>query len=312
MEYLKQTIDPLINAIPASFKDWWFLIVCVVALVILLPVAWYQRRLIHVLVTGGRAARPRFREPPAEDLTDYAPSTASAIVLTNQHAADDNVPRRLLLEGVPVGLRLVVVAPLGMNATVDESHIDELLNLAVWGLGSLTRQEKAQIKIWPPQLSAHGFAAVFHRMVHRPEAEGEPSNWILLAGHTPPRPRPNLIGLACWTEEKTTIGRVVVQPNEWTNWLRIERAPASAIPPAPAVAPAAGGNHDQPDLAPVAVAASADPIVAYTGISAAPLGHTELTVESPPAETVAAASPEPAETVTSASPEPSPEPPGIA
>src|SRR5262245_56922722 len=108
MEYLKQTIDPLINAIPASFKDWWFLIVCVGTLVILLPVAWYQRRLIHVLVTGGRAA-PRFREPPAEDLASYAPSAASAITLTSQNAVEDNVPRRLLLEGVPVGLRLVVV-----------------------------------------------------------------------------------------------------------------------------------------------------------------------------------------------------------
>jgi len=300
MEYLKQTIDPLINALPESFKNLWFLIVCVVALVILLPVAWYQRRLIHVLVTGGRAAAPRFLEPPAEDLASYAPSTGSAIMLTTQHAIEDNIPRRLLLEGVPVGLRLVVVAPLGMNATVDEERVDELLNLVVWGLGSLARQEKAQIKIWPPQLSAHGFAAVFHRMVHRPEAEGEPSNWILLAGHTPPRPRPSLIGLACWTEDKTTIGRVILQPNEWTNWLRIERAAAPLVTPAP------NSNHELPQ-APLATTASVEPIVTYTGISAAPLGQTELTVESPPAM-----SPAPAETVTAAAPETSPEPPGIA
>jgi hypothetical protein len=301
MEYLKQTIDPLINALPASFKNQWFLIVCVIAVIILLPVAWYQRRLIHVLVTGGRSAAPRFREPPAEDLAAYAPSTASAITLASQQAVEDNVPRRLLLEGVPVGLRLVVVAPLGMNATIDEDHVDELLNLAVWGLGSLARQEKAQIKIWPPQLSAHGFAAVFHRLVHRPEAEGEPSNWILLAGHTPPRPRPSLIGLACWTEDKTTIGRVIVQPNEWTNWLRIERAAV------PALAPAIGANHEPAAVAQVGKAVSAEPIVTYTGISAAPLGHTELTVEPPPA-----LSPASAETVTTASPETGPEPPGIA
>src|SRR5262249_36301579 len=258
-------------------------------LIILLPVAWNQRRLIHVLVTGGRGAAPRFQEPAAEDLTAYAPSTGSALVLTSQHAVDDNVPRRLLLEGVPVGLRLVVVAPLGMNATIQEEHVDDLLNLAVWGLGLLTRQEKAQIKIWPPQLSAHGFAAVFHRMVHRPEAEGEPSNWILLAGHTPPRPRPNLIGLACWTEEKTTIGRVVLQPNEWTNWLRIERAMAPAAVPAPEVAAAPGTNHEQPVPVPTAPPVSAEPIVTYTGISPAPLGQTELTVESPPALSAAPA-----------------------
>src|SRR5262249_33108368 len=149
--------------------------------------------------------------------------------------------------------------------------------------------EKAQIKIWPPQLSAHGFAAVFHRMVHRPEAEGEPSNWILMAGHTPPRPRPSLIGLACWTEEKTTIGRVILQPNEWTNWLRIERAPA--------LAPAPGGNHDQL-MAQAAASVSAEPVVAYTGISPAPLGQTQLTVDSPPP-----LSPAPAETVTSTAPD---------
>jgi hypothetical protein len=256
MEQLKQTLDPLIDSLPEGIRDFWFLIVCVVALLVLLPIAWFQRRLITALVTGRRGGGPRLEEPPAEDLATYTPPSRVTMAPTIVPAG----AKRLLVEGVSARIRLVVLAPLGTAATVDPSHAEEMLNQALWGLGTLAIQEKARIRIWPPQLSAQGFAATFHRMVHRPGPDGQPSNWVIAAGHTVPRPRPVLVGLALWTDEKTAIGRLVIHPHEWVSILRVDTAPT------PATTSSAGeGLRAAPAEASGASAVSA-PIAAGAGL----------------------------------------------
>jgi hypothetical protein len=140
--------------------------------------------------------------------------------------------RRLVVEGVPARIRLVVLAPHGMGSTIDESAAEEILNNVIWGLGSIAGQDKPRIVVWPPQLSAHGFAAVFHRLTRKPEPDGQPSRWVLVGGPTPPRPRPILLGLGLWTDEPTTIGRLSMQANQWVSSIHIQ----SIAPEIPAYA----------------------------------------------------------------------------
>jgi hypothetical protein len=132
--------------------------------------------------------------------------------------------RQLTVEGVPVRLRLVVVAPLGKGHVIDPEVVEALLDQVTRGLGDVIDADQPHLRIWPVQLSSQGFAHKFHRLVHRPEPDGQPSHWILVAGQTPPRPRPLLVGLALWAREANHIGRLTLEPVRWNDQLRIVKS----------------------------------------------------------------------------------------
>ena len=90
-------------------------------------------------------------------------------------------------------------------------------------------EDQPQVRIWPPQLSSHGFPAVFHRLVHRNRAGWRAVSLGALAGATPPRPRTVLLGLGLWTEEPTTIGRLAMEPRDWTLSLHVQSLEADPL-----------------------------------------------------------------------------------
>src|SRR6266536_2993679 len=90
--------------------------------------------------------------------------------------------RRLTVEGIPGRVRLVVVAPLGKEHPIAEADIGELVDGVVRGLRDVLAEDRPRIRVWPPQLSRQGFAPTFHREMEKPEPEGRPSRWILVAG----------------------------------------------------------------------------------------------------------------------------------
>lgn len=125
-------------------------------------------------------------------------------------------------EGVPVRVRLVVVAPIGKGNVVDADSVPVRLDQVIRGLGSAVREDQARIRVWPMQLSNQGFGPTFHRMVRRPEADGKPSRWVLIAGQTPTRPKPLLLGLALQADEANAIGRLTLMPEQWSEVLRVQ------------------------------------------------------------------------------------------
>jgi hypothetical protein len=176
---------------------------------VLLPLAWHQRRTLRALLLLPR--RPVKEEPQLDEgLANFAPPPGMP------------GPRRLFIEGVPARLRLVVLAAPGKGATIAETAIGEVLDQVRWGLGAIARQDQAAFRVWPGQLSAHGFPAVFHRKLHKAEPEGQPSHWVLLAGPTPARPHSLLLGLAVWTDSPTTIGQLQMDTSQWMKTLNIE------------------------------------------------------------------------------------------
>jgi hypothetical protein len=133
-------------------------------------------------------------------------------------------PRRLLVSEVPVRLRLVVVAPVGKRTDINADEIEAILNQFLRGLGDLARHDKPRMRLWPPQLSNRGFAPTFHRLVSVPDAPGQPSHWVLLAGQVKAGNWPLLLGLACWADQPTTLGRLSLEPVQWASTVRIGSA----------------------------------------------------------------------------------------
>jgi len=131
---------------------------------------------------------------------------------------------RLLIYHVPVQLRLVVLAPTGKDGDLDATAIEKYLDRVVPGLGNLTLHQRPLIRVWPAQVSHHGFIAAFHRRTTKAARRGEPSRWVLVAGRAQLGRQTLMIGLGLWAEQPNTIDRVNLEPHQWLDVLRLKQA----------------------------------------------------------------------------------------
>jgi hypothetical protein len=99
---------------------------------------------------------------------------------------------------------------------------EDLLDCIVPGLGAVAAHDAPQVRVWPPQLSQHGFAVIFQRRTQRPDPVGEPSHWVLVSGRANAGRQVVLVGMALWTDEPTVLGRVALEPHQWLDVLRIK------------------------------------------------------------------------------------------
>src|SRR5262249_22512846 len=107
----------LMNLLPQAARDFldaggWYLVLALLAVGVLLLIAAVFPR------TGRLFARRREPDPDAglrETLAEYPPPPGGP------------GPKRLLVEGVPARIRLVVIAPQGKAAKVDADKAEPLL-----------------------------------------------------------------------------------------------------------------------------------------------------------------------------------------
>ncbi|HKB41045.1 MAG TPA: hypothetical protein VKD72_31750 [Gemmataceae bacterium] len=164
------------------------------------------------IATSRRRPHPDLEKGQREDLAEFPPPPATA------------GGRRLESNGVPVRLRLVVVAPTGkQQAAITPDDVPELLDDVIRGLGGFVRADRPRVKVWPPQLSVAGFAPTFHRLVESPDAPGQPSRWVKLAGPARTGKRPILLGLALFADEPCKLGDVHIETTEWGELLQVSR-----------------------------------------------------------------------------------------
>ncbi|HYT92215.1 MAG TPA: hypothetical protein VEL76_26100 [Gemmataceae bacterium] len=130
--------------------------------------------------------------------------------------------RRLTVEGVPVRLRLVVLAPAGITYEIRKEKINQILDRVVSGLGAVAERDEPRTRIWPKQLSYEGFAHTFHNNTPSPEGEDEPSRWVMVAGRAEVGGRQVMVGLGLQAIKPTTVGRRTLKPHEWDTVLRIK------------------------------------------------------------------------------------------
>jgi hypothetical protein len=145
-------------------------------------------------------------------------------VLAEYPAPPPAGPWRLTLNGDPVRVRLVVVAPTGKHhGPLTPDDVRGLLDDVLRGLGEVVGHDRPRVRVWPPQLSVSGFAPTFHRLVASPDAGAPASRWVKLAGPARTGGRPILLGLAVLADRPLKLGDVQVESTEWKELLRMER-----------------------------------------------------------------------------------------
>ena len=216
MEELEKSLAPVTDALPPGVRNFldsggWLLVLGMAALIVLLLV-WgildrVLRRLFRRKLTPGDWAKEL-----DEELASYPPLVRPA------------ESKRMTIYHLPVRLRLVVVAPAGSETRVDVENVNALLDQLVPGLGTIAANDLPRVRAWPPQLSQQGFAISFQRHTRRPEPEGAPSHWLLVAGRAQVGRQTILLGLALWLDQPTALNPVVLEPHQWLDVVRIKSA----------------------------------------------------------------------------------------
>ena len=210
MDFLPKPPDWLVKAVPeGGARDFvqgagWYAILGLGGLVLLL-ILWMLVRKLRF-----KGDKPSTKQANLEEeLSEYPPLKPST------------GDRQLRAEGVPVRMRLVVVAPAGKDADVQADDVEEMLERVLPGLGEIYRGDKPRIKVWPRQLSYEGFAKQFQRYMITLEGEGEMSPWILLGGRAKLGTQQIMLGLALQAAKPTTVGRRTIEAHEWPTVLRV-------------------------------------------------------------------------------------------
>jgi hypothetical protein len=204
--------DWLVNLAPAGgARDFvqgagWYVILGIGGLIVLL-LLW---TIVRALLPRGKKAAGGSRSLE-ENLEQYpAPPPRTG-------------HRRLLVDGVPVRLRLVVIAPTGSDSdeALDLDQLDALLERVLPGLGEIYKVDKPRVKRWKRQLSYQGFATHFFGNMLTGAAEGELSPWVLVAGRVKLKGMQLMLGLALLALKPTTVGERTVDAHEWESTLRV-------------------------------------------------------------------------------------------
>jgi hypothetical protein len=203
MDELYARLAPLTDWIPPETRDqldlWvWWLIELVVVLLVLVVVGRLGRVVLRVLFR--RRHNLEWDRDLREDL-NACPLPGGAAALAVHH--------------IPARIRLLIVAPGGKGVVLQVPVLVQLLDRVVPGLGAVVQRDRPRICLWPAGHSHLGFTNTFHRCTPTGKPVGEPSHWILLAGRAQAGTVPLFIGLALWTDEPTSLGRLNLEAEDW-------------------------------------------------------------------------------------------------
>ncbi len=207
---MEKVLEPITKNLPQPLQDFlnagglWLIVGLIVLLVVLL--VWRR-----MSVNRRKTHRPK--EEWTKDTIDLAKCPMPS----------GSPERRLIVYGEPVRLRLVVVAPVAREFQIEPRGVGPLLDKVMPGLGSVVAADRPAVRVWPAQLSHHGFANTFHRCTIKAEGEGRASRWILLAGKAKVGKQPLLIGLGAWADGASNIGRKTLEAHEWAEVVHLER-----------------------------------------------------------------------------------------
>jgi hypothetical protein len=205
-ESLSELLDQLQSVLPDDVPAW--AVAAGAGLLVVVVVLLLLRKLWRALF--GRGEKPGAWDRELDIVLDDCP-------LPTRPPGQ----RQLTVYHQPARLRLVVVAPVGRDGDIDATAVEKLLDRVVPGLGAAAQDDRPRVRVWPAQVSQHGFTASFHRHTPKAAGRGEPSRWVLLAGRAQAGRQPVMVGLGLWADEPNTLDRVNLEPHQWLDVLRL-------------------------------------------------------------------------------------------
>jgi len=181
------------------------LVLAAVGLLVLLILVWLVRR---------RRAPSRALQPP--DL-----GVDVAAIPSNGPDAGEV---QLQFYGTPVRLAVLVIAPVGRDGSPPElAKLPDLLDQLVPGMKAVFHTHQPRVRVWPNQLSAHGFIHAFFNSVTLPGDRGRGTPWCSLAGKFRGGGEPYLAGLVLCAAAPNGLGQFEIQhEGQWNDMLRIK------------------------------------------------------------------------------------------
>jgi hypothetical protein len=201
-----ELLDQLQSILPDAIPAWT--VVAGVGLLLLLVLLLLVRKLWRALF--GRTPEPTAWDRELDINLDECPLPIRP-----------EGERRLTVYHQPARLRLVVVAPVGREGNIDATAVEKLLDRVVPGLGAAAQNDRPRVRVWPAQMSHHGFTAAFHRHTRKAAGRGEASRWVLLAGRAQAGRQAVMVGLGLWADEPNTLDRVNLEQHQWLDVLRL-------------------------------------------------------------------------------------------
>ncbi|MBI2827547.1 MAG: hypothetical protein HYX69_22970 [Planctomycetia bacterium] len=129
---------------------------------------------------------------------------------------------KLTAYNVPVRLVILVLAPVGRGRA--QPAIDRLpgiIDQIVPDLHAVVVAHGTRIKLWPPQLSTHGFAAALFANIPLPENRGRGTPWCSIAGRFLADGQPWLAGMILRAAGPNNLSQATLEHEP--QWLEILR-----------------------------------------------------------------------------------------
>jgi hypothetical protein len=165
--------------------------------------------LLRTLVRRKRSATKTVAEPEI-DLAALA-TTGPPATGPTLHAY--NVPMRVVV---------LVLAPVGRGNTLPATdQLPRIVDQIVPGLFAVAQAHQARIKLWPPQLSAQGFAAALFANLPLPGHRGKGTPWCAISGRFAAGDQSYLAGLVLRADAPNSLGQMTLAHE--AQWLEVLR-----------------------------------------------------------------------------------------
>jgi hypothetical protein len=187
-------------------------VLTVAAIVALVALAKSYRRLSQLV---GALLRRKRRAPepaaaPAIDLEALAPEGPPT---TGPTLRAYNAPMRLVV---------LVLAPVGRGSELPATdQLPRIVDQITPGLFEVAQAHQARIKLWPPQLSAQGFAAALFANIPLPGHRGKGTPWCALSGRFAAGDQAFLAGVVLRAAAPNSLGQITLAHE--AQWLEILR-----------------------------------------------------------------------------------------
>ncbi len=134
-------------------------------------------------------------------------------------------PRQATVLGVPARLRLVVVAPTEPEAgAVPPAAVLGLLDTLLPGLGEVAGYDVPRVEVWGPQ--PENFPQAIREGVEFPEAAGQPSQWVIVAGTAATAGATLNVALALHASAVMPNRMIQVPQEKWSGVIGLRTVPA--------------------------------------------------------------------------------------